>query len=144
MTTDTIDATLAMPRFNAPLAALTAAVEDISPCALSGLDTHDCGGRVAAMSEDFTFQSPNLRTRLDLAITKARTAQSPIDRREWTEEAQSLCERLVDIEAVCPCGVAYSLTTGRCEACDEQKRLIEERRTHIGVTGRQRDADVPF
>lgn len=106
MTTDTIDATLAMPRF--------------------------------------ALQTPNLRERLDHAIMKARAATSPILKREWTEEAFSLIERLADAGAVCGCGVAYNAMTGRCEACDERKRLKEDRRAHIGETGRQRDTGVPF
>jgi hypothetical protein len=75
--TDYIDATLAMPKI-APLAALIAAEDSPTPCALSGLGSHDdCGERDAAL-----IQTPNLRTRLDLAIRQARAATSGIGRRE--------------------------------------------------------------
>lgn len=135
--TDYIDATLKMPKYD-PLAALTAAVEDISPCALSGLDTQDCGEQDAAL-----LQSPNLRDRWQDAVNRARAAQSPIDRRIWTEHAISLTEMIVS-PSVCACGVALNSLTKRCEACDERERMKEDRRAHIGVTERQRDAGVPF
>lgn len=106
MTTDTIDATLAMPRFE--------------------------------------LQTPNLRERLDHAIAKARSSCSPIERREWLDEAQSLCERLADASAICACGVAYNAMTGRCEACDERHEQLLEDRRRFGAMADQRDAGVPF
>jgi hypothetical protein len=126
--TDYIDATLALPKI-APLAALIAAEDSPAPCALSGLGSHDdCGERDAAM-----IQTPNLRTRLDLAIRQARAATSRVEKREWEEEAQSILERLVDASAVCDCGTTYNLSTGQCDECIARQEQLTADRARFGV-----------
>lgn len=141
MTTDTIDATLAMLRHSLPVAPASVTIGALSAPHMPSVDPIPSS---SDGQEPTLLQTPNLRDRLDLAITKARATQSPIDRREWTEEAQSLCERLVDTEAVCPCGVAYSLTTGRCEACDERHEQLTADRARFGVMALDIDENIGF
>lgn len=90
------------------------------------------------------FQSPNLRTRLDHAISKARSATSRIDRREWEEEAQSLLERLVDADAVCSCGVAYNVQTGQCDECVARQEQLTADRARFGVMALDIDPALGF
>jgi hypothetical protein len=98
----------------------------------------------AAIDRNFAFQSPNLRERLDLAIRQARAATSRIEKREWEEEAQSILERLVDDVAVCDCGIPYNLSTGRCDECDENERIMSALRATAGDMSRDVDQAIGF
>jgi hypothetical protein len=98
----------------------------------------------AAIDRNFAFQSPNLRTRLDLAIRQARAATSRVDRREWTEEAQSLVERLVDAAAVCECGVAYNAITGHCDDCVAKQEQLAADHRRFGVMSLDIDESCGF
>lgn len=93
--------------------------------------------------EPTLLQSPNLRDRWQDAVNRARAAQSPIDRRIWTEHALSITEMIVS-PSVCDCGVALSALTGRCEACDERHEQLMADRRRFGAMAIQRDAGVPF
>lgn len=124
--------------FALPAAPLCAAV-DMMPLVSSVASDFLEGSRQDAA----LLQTPNLIERWRDAVRKARAAQSPIEQREWLEQALSLTKLLIS-PSICSCGVAYNALTKRCEACDERERLMEDRRAHIAGTTRQRDAGVPF
>lgn len=141
-----MDLVMALRKQNASLALPAAptanTIEDHTPDSFSDPNTSTAAGREDAVS--WEIQTPNLRDRLDDALCRARNAISPIDRQEWLIEAQNLCERLVDAQAVCSCGVAYSLLTGRCEACDERHEQLMADRARMGAMALDVDSECGF
>lgn len=114
-------------------------IEDHASDPFSTLDTSTAAGREDAA----LLQTPNLIERWRDAIAKARAATSRIEQREWTEHAISLTEMIVS-PSTCSCGVAYSLTTGRCEACDERHEQLTEDRARFGRMALDVDPVVGF
>lgn len=124
---DHIDATLALPNLILPVAPATL------QGALPRAPHMPSVAPIPSNSDGQAIQTPNLKERWLDAVTRARAATSPIERREWTEHAISLTELITDAATVCDCGVAYNAQTGQCDECIARREQLTEDHRRFGV-----------